>query len=365
MPLRAVVTDETIIAPFLSDDEWQHLRLRVKQQKLEVILPCCNQLGYLRTSSRGLAHFVHRTKSDDCTSQPETWQHLKAKAEIARACREAGWEAITEATGDGWRADIMATRGTAQVAFEVQWSSQTLEETELRQQRYAEAGVRCCWLFKSPPNGVQSRGDIPLFKVEITDEASNVIFNPYEYDRWGYKERHNQTFELQAFIQLLLGGNIKFSPDLVARRQQEVLIQFIEIDCWKCKKPYDIYYTSSLFSGCGEDVDDDLFFHGKVISEAIKFTQSPQGKHIQMGYIKKRYSKTVSDSYMSFGCPHCDAICGSFFLRHEIMIDRDSYPIRAVHAFTIDLQEPVSYSYPHWCYSEARQFCSEQYATKP
>jgi hypothetical protein len=84
-----------------------------------------------------------------------------------------------------------------------------------------------------------------------------------------------------------------------------------------------------------------------------------------MGYIKKRYSKTVSDSYMSFGCPHCDAICGSFFLRHEIMVDHDSYPIRAVHAFTIDLLEPVSYSYAHWCYSETRQFCSEQYATKP
>lgn len=360
MPLRAIVDGETITAPFLSDEDWQSLRNRVRQEKLDVILPCCNQLGYLRTSSRGLAHFVHRTKSDDCTSQPETWQHLKAKTEIAHACHEAGWEAITEASGDGWRADILATRDNAKVAFEVQWSSQTLEETELRQKRYAEAGVRCCWLFKSPPNGIQSRGDLPLFKVEITDEVNNVIFNPHEYDRRGYSDDDNQTFELRVFIQLLLKGNFKFSPNLVARRQQEVTIWFIQINCWRCKKPHDIYYTSSLFSGCGEDVDDDLFFHSKVISEAIKFTQSQPGQHIQMGYIKKRYSNTVGERYMSFGCPHCDAICGSFFLYHEIMAERDSYPVRAVHTFTIDMQKPISRSYPHWCYSEDSQFCSEQ-----
>ena len=361
MPLRAIVNNEVIITPFLTEDEWKTLKNRVKTEKLEVILPCCEHPGYLRTSSRGLAHFVHYKKSNDCPSKPETWQHLKAKSEIAKACRNAGWDVVTEASGDGWRADILATLGDTKIAFEVQWSPQTLEETEYRQQKYADSDVRCCWLFKSPWRGFKSRGDLPLFKIEIDNEESNVIFNPYEYDRYGFRDDDNQIFELKSFIQLLLNGKFKFSSELIAKRQQEVIIQFIEIDCWKCKKSYDIYYTSELSSSCGKVVEGDLYFNNKVISEAIKFTQSPQGQHINMGYIKKRYSKTVNESYMSFGCSHCDAICGSFFLHHEIMIMRDMYPIRAVHAFEIDLDEPVSWSYPHWCYSDKRDFCRGQY----
>ncbi|MFZ4828116.1 MAG: competence protein CoiA [Phototrophicaceae bacterium] len=361
MPLRASIAGETIIAPFLSDEEWQALKSRVKQDKLDVLLPCCEQHGYLRTSSRGLAHFVHRHKSYNCTSKSETWQHLKAKAEIIRACSEAGWEAITESSGDGWRADVLAKRGSVQIAFEVQWSSQTLEETELRQQRYKKAGIRCCWLFKTPPNGFKSRADIPLFQLDITDEACNVVFNPSEYDRWGYE---NRIFELRLFIRMLLSGNFRFSSDLVAMRKQEILIQFIQIDCWRCKKPYDIYYPSTIVSSCGEEIDTDLFFHKKVIAGALNFVESPEGKHIQMGYIKERYSKTVSSSYLSFGCAHCDALCGDFFLRQEIMPDIDSYPVRAVHKFMLDLQEPISYPSPHWCYSEVNQFCSGQYTSK-
>ena len=171
MPLRAIVDGKNITTPFLSDEEWQELKSAVKTQNMDVILPCCNQKGYLRTSSRGMPHFVHYRKSDNCTSKPETWQHLKAKAEVVRACRAAGWDALTEASGDNWRADVLAIRNNIQIAFEIQWSPQTLEETEIRQQRYIDAGVRCCWLFRAPPRGFKARDDIPLFKIEITDES--------------------------------------------------------------------------------------------------------------------------------------------------------------------------------------------------
>lgn len=150
MPLRATVNNEIVLAPFLSDDDWRTLKKRIKQEKLHVKIPCCGNSGYLRTSKRGMNHFVHKVRGD-CTSGSETWQHLKAKYEIVLACREAGYDAITEAEGEGWRADVLATKGRIKIAFEIQWSPQTLETTLERQERYEKSGIRCCWFFKKPP----------------------------------------------------------------------------------------------------------------------------------------------------------------------------------------------------------------------
>lgn len=108
MPLRAIIGGESILAPFLSDDEWIHLKNRIKDENLITQLPCCGQAAYLRTSKHGIYHFVHKER-DNCTSEPETWQHLKAKRDIVLACKAAGYDATTELSGDNWRADIRKT----------------------------------------------------------------------------------------------------------------------------------------------------------------------------------------------------------------------------------------------------------------
>jgi len=37
----------------------------------------------------------------------------------------------------------------------------------------------------------------------------------------------------------------------------------------------------------------------------------------QYGLLKKRFSKTRGEAYLSNGCYHCDAIQGAFFSDHE------------------------------------------------
>ncbi|MGD1714787.1 competence protein CoiA family protein [Dapis sp. BLCC M172] len=126
MPLRAILDNQELFAPFISDKEWEEL----KQKKVRVILPCCEAKGYLRISKQGIKHFVHK-KKDGCNYKSETWQHLLCKTEIAIACKAMGYEVKTEARGVHWRADVLATKHIknqlVKLTFEVQWSPQTLE----------------------------------------------------------------------------------------------------------------------------------------------------------------------------------------------------------------------------------------------
>jgi competence protein CoiA len=109
-----------------------------------VVLPCCGSAGFLRSSKYGVQHFVHARRGT-CAWGPETAEHLAIKAAIVRACHAAAYSAETEVAGPDWRADVLAVRGTTRVAFEVQWSVQTLAETVARQERYARDEIRGCW----------------------------------------------------------------------------------------------------------------------------------------------------------------------------------------------------------------------------
>ena len=102
MPLRAYIEDKEIVSIDLNDEEWSALKARLKAKKTVLILPCCGQEGFLRTSSKGLKHFVHLKSANPCDWKPESAEHLKAKVAIMEACREQGWDAIPEFSEADW-----------------------------------------------------------------------------------------------------------------------------------------------------------------------------------------------------------------------------------------------------------------------
>jgi competence CoiA-like predicted nuclease len=144
MPLRAQLDGCPINAALLSEADRQALEASPLLR-----MPCCDAPAYRRTSRLGTRHFVHSPKRH-CGAEGECGEHLAAKAEIVRACHDLGWAADSEAAGGQWRADVLATRDHHRVAFEVQWSNQTIEVTRERQAAYG-TDVKCCWLFRKIP----------------------------------------------------------------------------------------------------------------------------------------------------------------------------------------------------------------------
>ena len=143
-----------------------------------------------------------------------------------------GYNVKTEASGADWIADVLANKQIknqlVQLAFEVQWSPQTLEETEKHQDKYARDGIRCCWLFKKLPTS-EERQDIPMFQLRF-DESENptVIFN-------------QNSFQIFDFITAILSSHFKFSQFYQYQKQQQITIRFFPVNCWKCHRKHYIY----------------------------------------------------------------------------------------------------------------------------
>ncbi|MDR2886942.1 MAG: hypothetical protein LBV26_02910 [Bacteroidales bacterium] len=149
MPLRAYIDNEEIVSIDLTDEQWNDLKKRIKSKDSLLTLPCCKQEGFLRTSSKGLKHFVHSKSNYNCDWEPESPEHLRAKIAIMEACRENGWKAIPEFSETNWRADVLAIQNEKKIAFEVQWSKQTFEETKFRQDRYKESNSKGLLVFSN------------------------------------------------------------------------------------------------------------------------------------------------------------------------------------------------------------------------
>ncbi len=164
MPLVAIIDGERLFCPDLSATELSALRRRYRNDDSVVRMTCCDAPGFLRMSTHGILHAVHRERAG-CASR-ESWQHQRMKLDFVLGARRAGWNADAEVDGDGWRADVLCTRGRRRVALEAQWSRQTAEVTRERTRVMLGAGIdRVAWFFQSTPRGLERGPDLPFWPV--------------------------------------------------------------------------------------------------------------------------------------------------------------------------------------------------------
>jgi hypothetical protein len=353
MPLRAYIDKEEIISIDQSDEQWNDLKKKLKGGSF-LKLPCCNQDGFLRTSNKGLKHFVHSKSENTCDWKPESPEHLKAKIDIIEACKENGWKAIPEFSEINWRADVLAIQGDKRIAFEVQWSKQTFEETKFRQDRYKDSNVRGCWFFRTAPKELRSFDDslnadkdIPAFKI-FKDENSNII-----------GQLKQTQLPLKKLVDSLLKRKLKFCENIRLKGNQEATIVFFEISCWKCHKPQYCYTVEqNLQTVCNQNFhligtlwdSDDIDKKPQIYEVVKKIISSENRIDIKVGQLKKRFSNTVQSSYLSHGCYYCDVIFGDFYLTSQKNEGKcDPKAIKQI--VKIDLGT-IKEEGQHWCYSE-------------
>ena len=150
MPFSAIVRGEKVVAPDLSNEDWEKLK-KEHSKGLPIEMICCGSPGHLRTSKFGRRHFYHAKKPPECYWEPETDAHYDIKFEIYQICKSAGWFSELEYRSDKWIADVYAEKDDRKIIFEVQLSNITREILKIRDKEYKKAGIESYWLLNNKP----------------------------------------------------------------------------------------------------------------------------------------------------------------------------------------------------------------------
>lgn len=276
--------------------------------------------------------------------------HEQVQYQILDICTSLGLSAQTEYRGNGWRADVFVPIDGRKYAFEVQLSPQSLKKTQERQAKYIRDGVVGCWLFEKEPARQKSEmEDLPIFKLEFSDNKTFVSL------------KKRKILSLEDFVHDFLYDKIKFCHTLTPLPFVE--IYFLEMRCWKCGAINHIYYVAPFQSSCNTIINyeeamwvsDKLVFHPFIISKIQDYANL--NKYLNLAIVKPRYSHTVGDSYMSFGCHKCDSIFGDWYVQNAVMDSWNGEGIIDKFKFKVDFDLNLKHDIPHWCHPGEHNFC--------
>lgn len=306
MPFKCLDPASQAIYSFkLSDDEWQALTHKNKTSR-HLGMECCGAQVTLKRSRRGRPFFAHKARGD-CSTAPETESHLELKWMAVIAAQYNGWKAVTEETGltpsgEQWKADVLAQKGKHKVAIEIQWSSQTNEETLRRQEKYRESGVRGLWLLRQ-------RG-FPITRALPAVCISGGLKEGFTAEIPGH-----QVLPMEEFLDAAFGG--RFQYGLPMSIDATVSVRGAQMTCWhqSCKARTRVVTKIAVVFGpyqCSLSLGE-LGDHPELLQQVLQRMPRIAG----MGEIKPRYSKTAGRRYMSNGCVRCDRLMGDFYMIPE------------------------------------------------
>lgn len=287
-------------------------------------------------------------------------------------CHELGWDALSEYVGDQWRADVYAARGRHRLAFEIQWSTQTLEVTRQRHAAYG-TDVKCCWLFKRMPS--QSRREVGPYEQQTTAERDLPMFRLSRTDSTFYVTVGERTVTLREFVEGRLQKRIRFCEQKrFVVREVQLVVQ--EVQCSRCNSLYDVFYPVEFIrSNCGAERDcyaldslmgnppperpiDDLhnaLLNLRGIESMFASELKPLRISIQSGWGRWR---SRWDSW--FGCPECDEPFRCAAAADTVLRDAHLLQGRDDDRVLCSKKVPCSErrAEPHWCFPLNSAFCT-------
>ena len=223
-------------------------------------------------------------------------------AAVLQICENKGWKYKKYYKANGWKADILISTENRSVAISAFNSSASA--TKSLPQISVEGLTWYGLILSTKKDDISG---LSCFRLHRNEDAMEVVVA-------------ENNVSLESFIKKALENKIEH---LTKAKITAVDVLFERVECYFCHEPHFIHYVRYLIDEKGKKrdlayVDDydlpDLRF-GEEILEVIKYyIDSHPEKGIVMGEVKKRYSRTMEQSYMSFGCPKCDGILGDFYL---------------------------------------------------
>lgn len=415
MPLSAYVNGDYVYGPSITEGTWQALR---RMRNREVRLPCGRD-GFLRVSPRGTKHFVHHANHEDCPWANESPDHVDAKcaivAGLAADPRTRDWTVRTEQCGPDWRADVLATSpdGRRRVAFEVQLSEQSFEETVARQVRFSAAGVEGVWLFREPPRrrsgsdtmayweafgGAQSHRDgaplphLPLFRLFRDEEGAWRVRVRRDVHQHGYAEwvwdAQPGTRPLSGFVAAwLCAAPAPVRPLLAVAAEWVSRLWFLRTACPRCSTDTLLHaMTAPQMSACGVRVSERLFapvyeevalahvraygpFGFRTRARVAAHLATDDGRHLLEEAIAARYVYLEAEDAVRFACPRCphvytDAAYAALAAATPPLASL-LMPMPAGPGWVGEPGRDQALDDEHWCLAPADAVCPTQHAREP
>lgn len=222
MPLRARRGDADVYAFDCDLIAWEYVKRTYKTADLR--MPCCDSLAIPKTSKLGNFFFSHARRGE-CTTAPESAEHVFLKTLVAKAAVKAGWTVTTEKAGTSphgadWVADVLCVNGRATIALEIQLSYQTVQELRARQETYASSGVRAAWFASGQrfqAGYLSPSQHIPFFVLPAIELGCDPLLDGYGVN-------------LSEFVIGMLSKRLSWKND-----RWEYGIHFLRDQCWACR----------------------------------------------------------------------------------------------------------------------------------
>jgi hypothetical protein len=305
VPLRALAGESSVCAFEYDEVMWASLKQTYKANGLR--MPCCESLAIPKTSKLG-NHFFSHSRRGECTSAPESAEHIFLKTLIAKAAKNAGWSVTTEwpgetPEGDRWVADVFCENGKSRIALEVQFSYQTVQELRSRQQAYSNSNVRAAWFASShkfKPDYLSPSKHVPFFYVlpfEVGNEPLVQGFN----------------LPISEFVVGMLSKKLSWTGEPWIYG-----IHYLKDTCWKCRRGVKQVFGSSIdvYGESAKTVPN----MSTVLSKFGEFISNEELKALGLNTIGK-YEKLKGNApgfpYCNV-CIHCDAPQNNYYVMKKL-----------------------------------------------
>jgi hypothetical protein len=350
MPLRALIDGTEYLAPQLSSKSWNYLKQKVRSHEFALVLPCCRSRGFLRTSSRGLFHFVHASRST-CLHSHESPQTLGISTQILRAAAELKYPATADVEVAGVQLPVLITipGKSSKLAFLGYERKYSLKKIPALHAKLLENKVRPCWLLfdriltdiDRPGKNGPLLGEIPCFLIKNSGSRVSI---PGRSDQ-----------PLDTFLSGLLHGDIQFRVNYRVSSPEKVTGLLYIMPCPSCGREVYFYYLSgSHNSVCGVPlypVDQDRY-RPEVLAA---FREKMRSKNIPFGHVEWGAGENETPQVAVLECFHCKKAI--FESRIRSFLRRQAPAAIEKFSFTIYWKAPLTVPELHWCLATDGKLC--------